>query len=76
MSISTPPPPPTLRPGADLYTLHEAAEKIGVCYATMRRYTSRGDLPVVRIGPRFLRIRHTDLQAFIDSRVDLGRTAA
>lgn len=42
----------------------EAAARLGVDHRTIRRAIARGDLAARRIGPRLIRIRVADLDAF------------
>lgn len=41
-----------------------AAEVLGVSTCTVRNYISRGLLPAHRVGPRLIRLRIKDVQAF------------
>lgn len=44
-------------------TIQEAAAILHVSIATIRRMIRSGRLPVVRLGPRTIRIRREDLDA-------------
>lgn len=43
----------------------QAAEKLGVCKATILRYIKSGDLKVYRLGTKTIRIDEKELEAFI-----------
>jgi excisionase family DNA binding protein len=60
---------------ADLEPLHpirEACRILGVRERTARGWAAAGYFPVVRLGRRTLRVRLSDLKAFIDSRTAAG----
>lgn len=46
-------------------SLAEAAERCGVNYRTIRRYVGTGRLKAVRIGPRLLKVRPSDVDALM-----------
>lgn len=53
-------------PGADLCSIQESADHLGVSTKTIRRYVSHGTLPARRIaGSRLIRIRRTDLDQML-----------
>lgn len=43
-------------------SLDEAAERLSVSRKTIRRYIARNELEAVRVGPRLLRIKESDLE--------------
>ncbi|WP_373167483.1 excisionase family DNA-binding protein [Mycobacterium marinum] len=45
--------------------LQEAADRLGVCYRTARRYVSNGTLDAVRVGPRLLKVDAADVEALL-----------
>lgn len=47
--------------GADLLTIAEAAEILKVSTVTVSRWRRQGRLPTLKIGPRAVRIRRSDL---------------
>lgn len=49
-----------------LLTVPEAAEALGIGVRTAWRLIERGDLPSVRVGRRSRRVRHEDLEAFVE----------
>lgn len=50
---------------AKLLSLTEAAAICGVSQKTIRRRISDGTLPAVRVGPKLVKIRTTDLDALV-----------
>jgi excisionase family DNA binding protein len=50
---------------ADFATVPEAATILGVSPSTVWRWIASGDLPAYRIGPRFVRVRRSELSAMI-----------
>lgn len=48
---------------SQMYSLDEVAKRLGVHRATVSRYISRGDLRVVRLGHRTVRVTR---EAFMD----------
>lgn len=55
--VSTTPEPAEL-------SIAEAAARLGIDPKTVRRAIARGDLAARRIGPRLIRIRQADLDAY------------
>jgi excisionase family DNA binding protein len=53
-------------------TLHEAAEQLGVHYATIRRWVAEGRLRAHKQGPRLVRIYQSDLDKVIQPAVPLS----
>jgi excisionase family DNA binding protein len=49
-----------------LLTVKEAAEILRVTEWTIYRLMKRGQLPFIKVGKRFTRIRRRDLEAFLD----------
>jgi excisionase family DNA binding protein len=54
----------------DLLTYEDVADLLGVSTRTVRRYILAGDLECIHLGPRYVRIRRSQLQAFIDAHAD------
>lgn len=50
-------------------TIGEAALRAGCSAATLRRCHQRNELRILKLSPRRIGIRLSDLQAFLDSRV-------
>ncbi|MCK6460276.1 MAG: helix-turn-helix domain-containing protein [Planctomycetes bacterium] len=53
---------------ARLLTAREAADRLAVSLRTLRTIIGQGELPVVRVGIRGLRIHPEDLHRFIEER--------
>lgn len=51
-------------PTDPLLTLQQAATRLSVTDRTIRNYVARGLIPAQRVGPKLLRIRQADLDAF------------
>ncbi len=49
-----------------LLTVAQAAERLGVCRATIYNMFTSGDLPYVQVRPRIRRVDPLDLQAYIE----------
>jgi excisionase family DNA binding protein len=45
-----------------LLSTKEVSERLGVCTLTVRRWTKKGTLTAVRVGPRLLRYRLADIK--------------
>lgn len=45
-----------------LLTIREAAEYAKASQRTIRRWIAQGDLPAARVGPKFVRIRQSELE--------------
>lgn len=60
----------TLRPSDPLLTVAECVEYSGFSPKTIRRWIDREHLPVVRFGPRFVRVRKSDLDGLMQSGID------
>ena len=54
---------------APLMTYAEAAHYLGVGRSTLYDFVGRGELPVVRLSRRCVRLRRQDLQEFVEARV-------
>jgi len=52
---------------SELLSPAELASKLGVCVATIRRWTRAGKLPVVKLSGRTWRFRMEDVQAALQS---------
>lgn len=46
---------------------NEVAARLGVNVVTVRHLIQRGELPAVRVGTHILRVRATDLDAYINA---------
>lgn len=57
----------TTQDADDLLTLQEAADELKVHYMTAYRWVRRGELPAFKAGGR-LRVRRTELTAYVDAR--------
>jgi excisionase family DNA binding protein len=57
-----------------LITLSAAAEQLGVCTRTIRRWISEGELRAYRVGPRILRVDQADLDKLLRPLPTLGRS--
>ena len=51
----------------DYVTVPEAATILGVSPSTIWRWITKGDLPAYRVGPRFVRVRRSELGTMIRS---------
>jgi len=51
-----------------LLTIKEVADYLKVDYESVRRYYKSGQLPVVKIANKWVRIKESDLIKFIDER--------
>jgi excisionase family DNA binding protein len=54
-----------------LLTVREAAALTGFSEGTLRHWISEGRIPFVRISPRCVRFRQSDIQDWIAARVHL-----
>jgi excisionase family DNA binding protein len=52
-----------------LISVNEAAARLGLSPLTIRRLIRCGKLPHVRPTPRTVRLRETDLEAFLQARI-------
>jgi hypothetical protein len=73
MSNDMPPIPtsqlPPFAPFLDhVVSLHEAAHIAGVSPDTLRRCHKRNELTIIKMSPRRVGVRLSDLKAFIDAR--------
>lgn len=48
-----------------MLTMPEVAERMGVHLNTVRNWIQKGYLPVIKWGPRFVRVHEDDLAQFI-----------
>jgi excisionase family DNA binding protein len=55
----------TPREDSAFYTVREAAERLGVSTSTVWRWIDAGQLAAVRVGPRAIRIRSSDVQTAV-----------
>ena len=55
-----------------LLTPDEIAEKLGVKTSTIYQWTHQGYIPHVKLG-RFVRFRETEVQGWLDKRVNVGK---
>ncbi len=58
------------QPVERLLSVTEVAVVLGISELMVRHYIRDGELPVVRVSERCLRVRPDDLRDFIDRRVD------
>lgn len=65
----TPAGPPVQRKGETLLKAADIARRLGVSRSTAYKLMTES-IPVIRFGPGTLRVRESDLEAFIASRVD------
>lgn len=56
---------PTETEGDPLWSLERAAKYMDVSVKQVRRWCEQGLIRVVRLGPKLLRIRRSDVEAFI-----------
>ena len=60
----------------ELLTVEEAAEWLAISKPTLRRILRRGEIPVVRLAKRIVRIRLSDIEEYIERNrskmVDIG----
>lgn len=49
----------------ELHTIEQTAHRLGCSKNTVRALIRKGDLPAVRIGPRMVRVRETDLEQIL-----------
>ncbi len=56
--------------GAQLLSMKQVADQLGVPVAYARELGRRGELPVVRVGPKYVRVRQSVLDAWITQRED------
>lgn len=49
-----------------LLSRQEAAERLGVSLRTLDGMVQRGVLPAYRIGPKIVRLKETDLEAYLE----------
>lgn len=49
----------------ELNTIEQTARRLGCSKNTVRTLIRKGDLPAVRIGPRMVRVRETDLEQIL-----------
>ncbi len=52
-----------------LLTLHECAHILRCTYGTVREAANRGEIVSIRVSPKNIRVRASDLRAYIDSHV-------
>jgi hypothetical protein len=50
-------------------TVAEAALRTGCSIATLKRCAKRGELKILKLSPRRIGVRLSDLKSFLDSRV-------
>lgn len=54
-----------------LRTIGQAADLLGISLNTMRALIDQGEMPIVRVGHRSVRIRPVDLSAFVERRTSV-----
>jgi excisionase family DNA binding protein len=52
----------------ELLTVQQVAEMLQMNQQTVYNWINNGDLPFVQAGPRRIRIRHSDLDSFLETR--------
>jgi excisionase family DNA binding protein len=55
--------------GDRILSINEAAARTGCSVATLKRLWARGELKVIKLSPRRIGIRSSDLEAFLAARV-------
>ena len=53
-----------------LLTVNDVAKILQVSKESVRRYTREGELPSVKLGGKYIRIRQEDLNAFIQEHLE------
>jgi len=68
----------TSRPDAGLgiLTMEQVAERLGVPVAHARELGRRGELPTVRVGSKYVRVRESSLTAWLRQREEVGHVPA
>ena len=56
--------------GEQLLSMNKVADQLGVPVAYARELGRRGELPVVRVGPKYVRVRQSALDVWITQRED------
>ena len=56
-----------------LYTVRDLTRILRISEAGIRRLIHTGALQAVRVGPVELRVRHEELQRFLDANIALGK---
>lgn len=67
--------PDAIPPDDRLLTLRQVAAALSVSVRYVRSLRQSGALPVVRLGPKLLRVRPQDLKRFLDERMSARRRA-
>ena len=62
-------------PKGALLRRKEAAAMLAVSLNTFLAMVDRGELPLVRIGVRSVRIRHSDIEAYIEAHCEVANKA-
>jgi excisionase family DNA binding protein len=57
----------------DVMTIREVAAELKTSASTVKRLLSLGQLPCLRIGPRTIRVRREDLDAFVGAVAQGGK---
>jgi excisionase family DNA binding protein len=60
---------------SQVLTLSEVQAELRLADRTLRRLVATGELPVIRLGQRVLRVRREDLEAYLRSRRQGGGAA-
>jgi excisionase family DNA binding protein len=58
-----------------LWTQDQVAERLNVHWSTVHRWIKSGELPAVRLAKKAVRIRESDLYAFLEKRPSANQTA-
>ena len=53
-----------------LLTMPQAAERLQVSLSTLRRIIDKGELPIVKINSRNVRVRPEDLDTYIEAKIE------
>jgi len=56
-----------------LINIRELSELIGLDCGTIYHFVSQGRIPVVRISARCIRFRLSDIEAWLESKLEYGR---
>lgn len=58
-----------------MLSVPELSERLDVCPNTVRAMLKRQDLPSIRIGGRYYRVREADLEAFMSGGISAAKVA-
>lgn len=60
----------------ELIDLRQASEMLGVTVQTLRRWCKQGRLTYIKLGPKCVRVRRADVEAFLNDATFAGGTLA